>query len=549
MAERAFLRDCLAGLLLFEQRRPVKIGLGVTSGRSEKDLGKDKLVSARLFFINCCLINILSHLLTMEKYSSETESLLKRIDAMKLQVDELRPISDEQEARIFQKFRLDWNYNSNSIEGNKLTYGETAAFLMEGLTAKGKPLKDHLDIKGHNEAINYLTYMQQQDSVLTESDIRALHKMILVEPYQNEAQTTDGLPTTKTIRLGEYKSSSNHVKTVTGAIHYYASVEDTPILMRELIEWYRANEATMHPLILSTLFHHRFVGIHPFDDGNGRMTRLLSNLILMKAGYPPLIVRQDEKGEYYGVLSQADAGVMEPLLQFFAERLIRSLDTYLRGARGEDISDPTDLDKEMALFVAGFDEDILSKVPLDIDVLASVIRESLLPFTGNLFNKGRKINSLFFDTNVGVSLYTLILDNKSSNPARYEAVSSDEFVNKWLNANGIFNNIILDYYRNIKTEKALRVLIHYQQAGFKADEKVGVINNYIYFDFVKSHYSVSVDHPNSSADKPLLFEIKKSYPKMLSSEDILELTTSFFKSMMTSIKYKADLVKENPEPN
>ena len=86
-------------------------------------------------------------------------SIIEETDILKREVDGVRPLSKEQENRIMQKFRLDWNYNSNAIEGNSLDYGETAAFLMQGITAKGKPLKDYLDIKGHNEAIDYLSYI------------------------------------------------------------------------------------------------------------------------------------------------------------------------------------------------------------------------------------------------------------------------------------------------------------------------------------------------------------------------------------------------------
>ena len=111
--------------------------------------------------------------------SEDITGLLEKIDHLKAAADAMRPLNPEQEARVMQKFRLDWNYHSNAIEGNSLTYGETIAFLMEGLTAKGKPFKDHLDIKGHNEAINYLMELVRNRHQVTEKDIRDLHKIIL----------------------------------------------------------------------------------------------------------------------------------------------------------------------------------------------------------------------------------------------------------------------------------------------------------------------------------------------------------------------------------
>jgi len=133
-------------------------------------------------------------------------SLLEEINRLKAALDALRPLSQDREGRVMQKFRLDWNYHSNAIEGNSLTYGETIVFLMEGLTAKGKPFKDHLDIKGHNEGIDFLMDVIKNRQMLSEKIIRELHQMILVEPYSTPAQTPNGQQVEKTVTLGKYKS-------------------------------------------------------------------------------------------------------------------------------------------------------------------------------------------------------------------------------------------------------------------------------------------------------------------------------------------------------
>jgi Fic family protein len=334
----------------------------------------------------------------MITFSEELQSLLTRIDDRKRQLDTLRPtLAQHDRDRIFQKFRLDWNYHSNSIEGNSLTFGETVAFLMEGVTAKGKPLKDHLDLRGHNAAIDFLLALVKDDRGISESEIRELHRLILVEPYKVDAETAQGLPTSKTIQLGQYKTMPNHVRTATGAIHYYATPEDTPAKMQELMAWHHENRENLHPLVLAALFHHKFVAIHPFDDGNGRMTRLLTNLILMQAGFPVIVIKNDEKSAYYGVLSQADSGVETPLLEFFAEHLLHSLDLYLRGANGEDIADEDDLDKEILLLKASVEAQTLTRRKLDVESLELFIRtvyRDLLPF---LLPKYTRLAEMFFD--------------------------------------------------------------------------------------------------------------------------------------------------------
>jgi Fic family protein len=278
--------------------------------------------------------------------------LIAEIDSLKKQVDVLRPLSREIEQRILQKFRLEWNYHSNAIEGNPYTYGETVAFLLEGITAKGKTLKDHLDIKGHDESITYLLkVVKEKEYQLTEAEIRNLHKLLLKEPYLSDAITPDGTPTKKEIKLGEYKQTPNHVKTPTGAIHYYASPEETPIKMGELMTWYNAikNNKEVHPLVIAVLFHHQFAAIHPFDDGNGRMARLLMNLVLLQNGFPPIVVKQEDKMNYYQVLRQADGREYLPIIEYMGELLTDSLKIYLTGAKGESIEDREDIKKQIAL--------------------------------------------------------------------------------------------------------------------------------------------------------------------------------------------------------
>jgi Fic family protein len=124
---------------------------------------------------------------------------LKRAQIRKKELDLLRPLSPDQEQRIMQKFRLDWNYHSNNIEGNSLNYGETKALLLHNITAQGKPLKDHIEIKGHNEAILWIEDIVRNEKPLTETFIRELHKLILKEPYEVDAITVDGNPTNKLI--------------------------------------------------------------------------------------------------------------------------------------------------------------------------------------------------------------------------------------------------------------------------------------------------------------------------------------------------------------
>ncbi len=279
----------------------------------------------------------------------ELPSVISRVNELKSQVDALRPIDVEQEARVMQMFRLEWNYHSNAIEGNTLTLGETRAFLLHGITAKGKPFRDYLDIKGHNEAIAYLEDMVRGQELLTEAAIRELHRILLVEPYEVDAITSAGWPTRRRIAIGQYKTAPNHVRTSTGETHFYATPEETPAMMGDLMAWFRreTERGELHPLLLAATFHYRFVAIHPFDDGNGRMARLLMNLVLMQRGFVPIVIKLESRAEYLLALEKADVGELEDFVVLVGEELIRSLDLYLRAARHESLEEPGEFEQRV----------------------------------------------------------------------------------------------------------------------------------------------------------------------------------------------------------
>lgn len=276
---------------------------------------------------------------------------IKEALQLKTELEQLRPIGKEQEAVIMQKFRLDWNYHSNHLEGNSLTFGETKALILHGITAQGKPLKDHIEITGHDKAIQWVTDVVKGNYPFTETFIRELHTLLLKEPYEVDAITPDGQHTKKRVEVGKYKTLPNHVLTRTGEIFRFATPEETPALMHDLMEWYqeKAGLPDINSIILAAEFHYKFIRIHLFDDGNGRVARILMNFILIRFGYPPVIIKTEDKANYFSALQQADAGMIEPFINYIAKNLVRSLEIMIAGAKGESIEEPDDLDKEIAL--------------------------------------------------------------------------------------------------------------------------------------------------------------------------------------------------------
>ena len=334
-----------------------------------------------------------------------SDVLTERVRALQDELDAMRPLDAERVGKAMQRLRLEWTYHSNAIEGNSLTYGETRALLMHGVTAQGKPLKDHLDVKGHREALDYLERLVQGEEPLTLAAIREIHRVLLGEPYEAVAETPGGQRTRRTITPGELKTQPNHVVTETGETHYYARPEETPDLMQDLVDDYRAGWAHVEAggvdaVVFAADLHHRFADVHPFDDGNGRMARLLMNLVLMRAGYPPAVIRQENRPAYYGALAEADAGSLDALVRFVAGELEATLDLYLRTLRGEP--DPTAFSRRVALLKKEV-ETSGGAAERSPEALARVSQSFVIPLIERLAYGLDELSSLFAQSHFFVS--------------------------------------------------------------------------------------------------------------------------------------------------
>ena len=255
--------------------------------------------------------------------------------------------------RLWRKLRLEWNYNSNHIEGNTLTYHETELLLIHGRTAGGHPMRDYEEMKAHDVAIDYTRSLAGGERIIGESDIRQLNQVLLKEPFWSYAETPDGQPTQKRIIPGQYKTQPNHVRTATGELHRFAEPEETPPLMEEWTrDFWRDLERNAYPLPLFLAESHwSFLRIHPFDDGNGRTARLLANYALFQNNLPPIVISSEDRDRYIGGLQNADVDRMLPLAQFMLENVLWSLELAIRAAKGESIHEPGDMDKEMDIFI------------------------------------------------------------------------------------------------------------------------------------------------------------------------------------------------------
>ena len=244
------------------------------------------------------------------------ESLGKILEEKFSKLNSLRPLSQSILERLRDKFEVDMTYNSNAIEGNRLTLRETWLVLRKGITIRGKSMKEHLEAINHAEAIEMLEKLADSKNEIKEADVLKLHATILdkIDPqnagfYRHEQVYIEG----STVQLAKWK--------------------DVPHLMQEVYKELNDPNKGINAIYSAVKVHHKTVKIHPFVDGNGRLARLIMNLRLMRSGFPPTILRKEERRAYYSALEKADANDFRALAMLIGKDIKKALDLYLDAAQ------------------------------------------------------------------------------------------------------------------------------------------------------------------------------------------------------------------------
>lgn len=270
------------------------------------------------------------------------------IDVMKQKIDDYGDLSVEIKKKIHYKFRLDWNYYSNNMEGNSLTMQETRSIMVNNLTVGGKPLKDVLEIKGHEEIISEILQIGKAKIRLSEARIRKIHKGIMHEDAETEKK-----------KIGVWKLEPNYLYNYKRERFDFAAPDEVAEKMHLLLNKTNAaidsvqrnKKNAPHPLDIALQFHLDYVIIHPFYDGNGRTARVLTNLLLISFGYPPFWVKNNETYTYNQYIADIQAYIGKPDL-FFAfctDLILRSQQLILAAIEGKDIWGEDDFDKEIEM--------------------------------------------------------------------------------------------------------------------------------------------------------------------------------------------------------
>lgn len=243
------------------------------------------------------------------RYKSK-ESIFMQIDRKKKELDSKRPLTEGEVARLNEEFIVEYTYNSNAIEGNTLTLRETD-LVLRGLTVDNKPLKDHMEAVGHKEAFDFVSDLVRKKEPISENIIKQIHYLVLADKKEDR---------------GVYRKVPVHIM---GAKHEPVQPYLIEPKMEQLLQDFEKNDE--HIITKLARFHIEFEGIHPFIDGNGRTGRLLINLELMKAGYPPIDIKFTDRLAYYNAFDEYhekhNLSAMEDLL---AKYVNSRLDMYLK---------------------------------------------------------------------------------------------------------------------------------------------------------------------------------------------------------------------------
>jgi hypothetical protein len=165
--------------------------------------------------------------------------------------------------------------------------------------------------------------------------------------------------------------------------------------MNDLIDWYRQSEESLHPVELAALLHYKFVRIHPFDDGNGRVARLLMNYVLIREGYLPAIIPSKDKSQYLMALNKADIGDLRAFVLYISEQCSKSLQLGIKAAKGESIEEPDDIDKEIALWKSEFDGEEPKVLPKSDLTIIEIYKVGIRPLFELYLNKLKQFEDLF----------------------------------------------------------------------------------------------------------------------------------------------------------
>ena len=438
---------------------------------------------------------------------------LKQIDSLQEKIISHGEFSSELKKKINYKFRLDWNYYSNSMEGNTLTMDETRSVMVGNLTVGGKPIKDVLEMKGHDEVISEILKIGKGELRLSEARIREIHNGIMHEEDESKRK-----------KIGAWKTEPNYIINYKGERFDFALPAEVPARMHDLLNKANAGidaiinkkKDAPHPVDVALQFHLDYVSIHPFYDGNGRTARIFTNLILISFGYPPFWVRTNERtiyNQYIGDI-QSYGGKPDLFCEYAADMILRSQQLVLDAIEGKDISEPDDLDKELALLKAELKGDNVLSIHAGSKSICDAVETNIFPLFSLIDNKCDGLKEFFFETK---RLLNYDLDG-NNNSVELRNNTWEQFRMGWFTS-------------HVKTpiKKFRHLRYTYELKGFK--KNVSANSFWVNLEVFFNEYNYVIQTDRNRANPTQI-----PYGKKLAQEELQSLIAPLIKEVIEGVK-------------
>jgi Fic family protein len=450
-------------------------------------------------------------------------SLNNKIDTIKEKIVQNGKLTKEQLNKINNKFRLEWNFNSNSMEGNTLTIEETRSVMVGNLDVHQKPIKDVLEMKGHDEVISEILKIGKGEQRLSERRIKDIHLGIMHEEDPERKK-----------KIGNWKPENNEIFNHKGEKYTFVDWELVPERMHDLLNKTNAaidailanSKNAPHSIDVALQFHLEYLEIHPFYDGNGRTARILTNLILIALGYTPFWITKDERSIYYNFISdiQSYGGEKEAFYLYMAGLIERSELLVLDVIEGKDIEDEDDFEKELELLkrqLRAKDDKVL---PKSNEIIKELYENSYRKLFEHLIEKTRKFDEMFVEKKIQCSAES----NRSSN--RGLEYLDEFFENLYEAKSNTVDNIYGEEPKQKRIED-LRININYD--GFIHDG-TNTFSQYTNIWVMFQQYYYIINDTNSQSDNN--FFLKKLYSEPLTTDEIKIIVNKLSKKLFEDIK-------------
>jgi len=331
------------------------------------------------------------------------QQILQEIEDNQSKIAEYGKFDDRVLKKINYKLRLDWNYYSNRMEGGTLTREETRSVMVGNIDVNGKPYKDIAEMKGHDSEVNDVLKMSKGELTLAEKRIKAIHKTIMYEEIEERRNL-----------IGEWKKTNNEIINYKGEKIVFTEPSEVPEQVHKLLdrtnvelEHYRNGKSKLHPVEIAAQFHIDFISIHPFYDGNGRTTRILTNILLIACGYPVIVIKDNHKEAYYRLLAdiQLYEGKPDLFYAFIGERVLDTQRLILDALEGKEIDEPDDIDKEIKMAKGLFQgQSPIYEASINSDHVIKLIESVVIPSSKYLYEKLSEFDDEFMNISYNCSV-------------------------------------------------------------------------------------------------------------------------------------------------